>query len=126
MSAVIPFTDCSKKLGIESRVILDAALTSSTPFRMSNAAKYSRLNSMTSWGAHDQLSANPWIQVCFTNIKSVSGIILQGRADAADNRVTKFTLKYGYADGNPPYDYKMNGNIIVSSVKLSTLITLSP
>ena len=120
MLAVTPFTDCSEKLGIESGVILDAALTSSTPFHMSNAAKYSRLNSVTSWGAHDQLSANPWIQVCFNSFKSITGIILQGGGDVYFSRVTRFTLKYGYAVGNPPYDYKMNGNNIVSSVNFST------
>ena len=54
------------------------------------------------------------------NVKSISGIILQGRGDTADDRVTKFTVKYGYAVGNPPYDYTINGNNIVSSVELST------
>ena len=78
--------------------IADGQITASSEFAANHGANNARLDRPAGSGRTGAWSArsndvNQWIQVDFGALKSVSGIVLQGRSEA-DQWVTKYKVQY--------------------------------
>ena len=92
---------------METRLILDSQITSSSAKSEENGDCKSRLNSANGWIAaiYDE---NPWLQVDFIANVTITSIISQG-LNGSTSRVTKFTLVHGYDRMNLK-NYTENGS----------------
>eukprot|EP00112_Aurelia_sp_Birch-Aquarium-sp1_P008512 Seg194.3_Seg194.2 transcript_id=Seg194.3_Seg194.2/GoldUCD/mRNA.D3Y31 product="Coagulation factor VIII" protein_id=Seg194.3_Seg194.2/GoldUCD/D3Y31 len=94
----------------------DSDLTSSTAVS-GNEAKNGRFNSGGTWEASG--GNKPWIQVCLSNIRTISSVIIQGPGDK-DNiaKVTGFSLQYLYSTSGTVHVYRYGGALkIFAGVK---------
>ncbi|KAL9968117.1 hypothetical protein ACROYT_G026449 [Oculina patagonica] len=98
---------CAVPLGMESGLITDAQITSSTQWDANHAAIQGRLNFLAGGGKQGGWSSRPndvnqWIQVDLDSYTKVTGIATQGR-NANNQWVTKYKLQY--SDDGVNFDF---------------------
>ena len=87
---------------MESRQILDSAITASSFYSEYYKPWYGRLNlhlGRCAWTTTSGGRDNAWIQVDLGDIKLVTGVATQGRC-TDDERVTSYTVTYSIDGGN--------------------------
>nr|XP_047123959.1 uncharacterized protein LOC101239033 isoform X4 [Hydra vulgaris] len=109
----VVFLGCSsanmKKLGIENGSP-GITLTESSSFSIFHTAVNGRLNAMMSdWTINDAVDKNPWYQICFSVIQTVSAIAVQGQGYWSVAYITGFSIEYGYSANTVSYIYSFNG-----------------
>ncbi len=118
----------SYDLGMESRFILDAQITTSSAKCFRSSGSKARLNSKTNtnstggWIAADY-DTNPWLQVDFLANVTLTSIVTQN-LEGETSRVTKFTVAYGHRSENLN-SYTQNGSIKVLDVVFNSLFMSS-
>ena len=111
--------DCFDTLGLHSSfAVSDLSFTSSSHVAGSEA-KHSRLNSETTWescnlgscSSSQSPNSKPWIQVCFTRLRTISALIIQGPGNKdLVATVASFSLKYRCLDWQ---DYIFGSKLMV-------------
>ncbi|XP_065657700.1 uncharacterized protein LOC101239033 isoform X3 [Hydra vulgaris] len=98
-----------KKLGIENGSA-DITLTESSSYGDNNKAVKGRLNAMRSdWTFNPDTDKNPWYQICFPVILTVSAIAVQGQGYHQSAYITEYSIEYGYSANTVSYIYSFNG-----------------
>nr|XP_047122768.1 receptor-type tyrosine-protein phosphatase T-like [Hydra vulgaris] len=97
-----------KKLGIENESP-DIILTESSFNNLGNKAVKGRLNAMSSDWTVSITDKNPWYQICFQVIQTVSAIAVQGQGYWNIAYITEYSIIYGYSANTVSYDYSING-----------------
>ncbi|XP_065657698.1 uncharacterized protein LOC136082409 [Hydra vulgaris] len=100
-----------KKLGIENESP-DITLTESSSYGNGpgNKAVKGRLNAMRSdWTFNPDTDKNPWYQICFLVILTVSAIAVQGQGYWYSAYITEYSIEYGYSANTVSYIYSFNG-----------------
>ena len=117
---------CSDLLGMKDGRIQDSQLTSSSEWAANHGANNARLDRPAGsgrtggWSAKTN-DANQWIQVDFGDMKSVSGIVMQGRSDY-DQWVTKYKVQY--SNDGVTWQFVKDANQINDKVRLFLAIKL--
>ncbi|XP_019641555.1 PREDICTED: uncharacterized protein LOC109483039 [Branchiostoma belcheri] len=99
---------CRDALGMESGHILDDDITASSRRGDDYKAQYARLKGNKNWAAKYNWIGQ-WLQVDLTNVKRVTGTMIQGSANV-EAWVKYFTLQYG-VDENSLVTYRHNDGI---------------
>ena len=98
---------CTASVGMESLLIRDAQITTSSEFSLNHAAIQARLNFKAggskneAWSARSN-DANQWIQVALGSYTKLTGIATQGR-NGVNEWVTKYQLQY--SDDGVNFEY---------------------
>ncbi|XP_047123628.1 receptor-type tyrosine-protein phosphatase delta isoform X1 [Hydra vulgaris] len=108
----VVFLGCSsanmKKLGIENGSP-GITLTESSFYSSFHTAVNGRLNAMMSDWTINDADKNPWYQICFSVIQTVSAIAVQGQGYWSPAYITGFSIEYGYSANTVSYIYSFNG-----------------
>ena len=65
------------------------------------------------------LDRDPWFQICFNKLQTVSAIALQGQGYHNKGHITEYSIKYGYKIESVSYLYSVKG----SNVSYSNFVT---
>jgi hypothetical protein len=101
---------------LEDGRITDTQITASSEWRDDHGATNARLNrpeqsgTTGAWSAETN-NANQWIQADLGGVKSIGGVLIQGRNNYAQ-WVTKFKVQYSADNAN--WDYVQNGRVSFS------------
>ena len=116
---------------MKNGVISDSQITASSlalnqriEYQGPKNARLDRVATDSMAGAWSALhgDAHPWLQIEFTILMYIAGIVLQGRQDK-DQWVTKYKVQYSSNDG-VTWDYVKDENN--GTVRQTILIVLSP
>jgi hypothetical protein len=107
-------------LGMESGIILDAALSASSNFSGQDADK-GRLNDASAWATASADEPTSWMKIDMGSVKIVGGVASQG-SPLASEWLTGYEIDYNDDDGGSWTEYN-SGEVLTGNTDQSTIVT---